>query len=232
MKAMNLIIFDIDGTLCDTVDIDDRCFGEALKAQFQIDPAQIDWTQFKNITTGSDSGMAVEIVRELTGNVLKPEQMKKLQDYFHNILENEIKKLATSTEIPGASGFIASLIKSEEWGTGFATGSWEKSGRIKLFSAGIGIGSLPYSHSDYHDRRENIVAETIRRAKEYYQTENFEKIIYTGDGEWDFKTSKTLGIEFIGIDIENTGKLKKLGAEYIFKDYTEPEKILKTINLI
>ncbi len=54
----------------------------------------------------------------------------------------------------------------------------------------------------------------------------FEEIIYFGDGYWDYVTCKKMNIRLIGIDILNDGKLKALGTEHVFQDYSEPEKIL------
>ncbi len=46
------------------------------------------------------------------------------------------------------------------------------------------------------------------------------EIIYFGDGLWDYKTCKNLGIRFIGIDYMNNGKLRNAGANQVFRDFT------------
>ena len=56
-----------------------------------------------------------------------------------------------------------------------------------------------------------------------------EQIIYFGDGEWDYKTCQNLGVDFIGIDIENNGKLSKLGANVVFHDYTNRQQIFDAL---
>ena len=59
-----------------------------------------------------------------------------------------------------------------------------------------------------------------------------EQIVYFGDGEWDYKTCQNLGITFIGIDIENDGKLSKLGANTVFRDYSHCKDIMTALNRI
>ena len=50
-----------------------------------------------------------------------------------------------------------------------------------------------------------------------------------GDGVWDYKTCRNLGIRFIGIDVLQDGKLAAIGAEAVFKDFCNKNKILDII---
>ena len=84
------------------------------------------------------------------------------------------------------------------------------------------------SNSDHHKSREAITKDVIEQLTRRNK-ETPEQIIYFGDGEWDYKTCKNLGIEFIGIDIENDGKLSELGAKNVFRDYTNSELIMNEL---
>lgn len=57
---MKLIIFDIDGTILDSVNADDKCFIQTFKDLYQIDLTNADWNDFTNVT---DTGLTNEIFK-------------------------------------------------------------------------------------------------------------------------------------------------------------------------
>jgi phosphoglycolate phosphatase-like HAD superfamily hydrolase len=57
--------------------------------------------------------------------------------------------------------------------------------------------------------REEIVNSAIEKAKKYYNVDEFQKIISVGDGIWDLKTARNLGIHFLGIRDKNLADFKK-----------------------
>lgn len=56
-----------------------------------------------------------------------------------------------------------------------------------------------------------------------------EKVVYFGEGAWDYSISKKLGLNFIGLDFNQENKLKKLGAEHVFEDFRNFELIDSTL---
>jgi phosphoglycolate phosphatase-like HAD superfamily hydrolase len=85
------------------------------------------------------------------------------------------------------------------------------------------------SSSDILFRRQNILLEAIEKSKHHYKTKTFDKIIYFGDGVWDYKTTSELEIEFIGVDIKDDKKLERLGVENIINDFTDIAKVLSIV---
>ena len=96
-----------------------------------------------------------------------------------------------------------------------ATGGWEISAKFKLEHIGIDMEGIGFSNSDHYKSKEKITLNTINQLARIIN-EPIERIIYFGDGEWDYKTCKNLGIEFIGIDVQNDGKLKKTRSNNCF----------------
>jgi len=109
---------------------------------------------------------------------------------------------------------------------GIATGAWEESAKLKLKMIGIDTQGIAFSNSSRFISREDITKDVIQQL-----TTNpiNDKIIYFGDGEWDYHTCIKLNIRFIGIDINNNGKLKKLGAKIVFNNFTKRDEIVKNI---
>lgn len=58
---MKLVIFGIDGTLCDFNNIDDTCFIQAFKDIFDIDITETNWDSYEHVT---DTGITNRIFNE------------------------------------------------------------------------------------------------------------------------------------------------------------------------
>ncbi|MFQ5351379.1 MAG: HAD family hydrolase, partial [Thermoanaerobaculia bacterium] len=56
---MYLAIFDLDGTLADTLGVDHRCFIEAFRLEHGIRFAAADWATYRHTT---DSGITPEVL--------------------------------------------------------------------------------------------------------------------------------------------------------------------------
>ena len=220
---MKFVIFDIDGTLTDTKKVEDKCFMKAFEQTFEIDIWNQKWENLKNVT---DWGITEEIVqREWKRKPRRNEYELMISNFVANLRTERKKDKFQFSEVEGAKDFFNELKESEEFKLGIATGSWEKSAKLKLETIGIGLDEICFSHSDYHKSRESITKDVIEQLTRKNKKIP-EQIIYFGDGEWDFKTCQNLGIEFIGIDIENDGRLTDLGANIVFSNYLNKEQIM------
>ena len=223
---MKFVIFDIDGTLANTKKVEDKCFMRAFEQAFNIDIWNQQWGALKNVT---DWGITEEIVeRELNRKPRPEEYDRMISTFVANLKRERNSDISQFSEVKGAKAFFNKLRKKENYHLGIATGSWERSAKIKLDTIGIDINGICFSNSDYHKSRGAITQDVINQLKKK-AGQIPDKIVYLGDGEWDLKTCKKIGIEFIGIDIENDGKLRSLGAKMVFKDYTNSDEIMSQL---
>jgi phosphoglycolate phosphatase-like HAD superfamily hydrolase len=65
-----------------------------------------------------------------------------------------------------------------------------------------------------------------------YNKPKFEKVIYFGDGLWDYECAKKLNIHFIGVDIDNNNQLKKTNAQFVTNNFYDYEMIFKYIEIL
>ncbi len=224
---MQFIIFDIDGTLANTKKVDDKCFIKAFQRTFNIDITNQKWEDLQNVT---DWGITEEIIQREKNETPKKEDYEQMITHFVAGLQKEKDRdLSQFIEVPGAKDFFHQLKGMKEYKLGVATGAWEKSALLKLNAIEIELSDVCFSNSNYHKSREAITLDVITQLTNKHQ-HKAARIIYFGDGEWDFKTCQKLGIEFIGIDVENDGKLKELGAQTVFEDYSNPTKMLEILN--
>jgi len=76
---MKLIIFDIDGTLCHSRYIDDKCYIQAFKRTLDIDVSNTDWNSYKHVT---DLYVTKQIIFEQTGKEAETAVIEKIINYY------------------------------------------------------------------------------------------------------------------------------------------------------
>lgn len=223
---MNLIIFDIDGTLCNSQRTEDYCFKKAYEECLGIDIWELEWHTLKHVT---DWGISNEIYVKHFKRDISIKEIDQFRNRFIELLQIAYQKDdSVFTEVAGARDFFQRLQDDNNYRLAVATGSWSDSARIKLRSIEIDFENLPFAHSDKFMSREEIVEDAIRQSKEKYESE-FDKIVYFGDGEWDFKTCLNLNIPFIGLDCNHNGRLINLGVEKVIHNYLDHSEVLRLI---
>jgi phosphoglycolate phosphatase-like HAD superfamily hydrolase len=219
---MHLVIFDIDGTLADTMGLDDIHYLEALKRSFNISLSYGAWELYKINSTGTDSGITTEILRNECFNKTHSNDVTLLKEYFLRSLKKTFSENPLLfKEIKGARKFFDDLSTNEDYRVGIATGSWMESGILKLKAIGIDYLRCPFGNSDLFKRRKDIISYVINESKKINEINEFSKITYFGDGLWDYFTAQKLGINFIGVNTDNNEKLEKIGAKYIVNDFSD-----------
>jgi phosphoglycolate phosphatase-like HAD superfamily hydrolase len=207
LKKKNLIVFDIDGTLTDSVKVHQKAFTEML---LEIGVRQIN-AEYKSFMHHTDSYISKEIFE--TDRNEKFSAKKNIE--FENGLYKKIKSQEI-LEILGAKKLIEYLDTNSDFGICFATGSLRRPAIHKLESIGVKFDESLLVASDNIYEREEIVKRAIVNAQAFYNMDRFERTISLGDGLWDLKTAKQLNIEFIGIGDKNREVLINNGAELVF----------------
>jgi len=214
VKKQNLIVFDIDGTLTDSVKIHQKAFTEML---YEIGVSSIN-SEFKTFKHHTDSFIAKEIYETDKGDIFSRSKKNEFEKGLtQKVSANKIE------EIKGAHELITFLEKNTEFGICYATGSLLRPAKHKLKSIKIDFNEELLIASDEIYSREEIVSTAIDRAKKFYNVEQFERIISVGDGLWDLLTAKNLNLEFIGVGLKNKKILINNGAKLVLNDLREFE---------
>jgi phosphoglycolate phosphatase-like HAD superfamily hydrolase len=211
---MKLAIFDNDGTLVDTDQADEDCFARALELEFGTTGASMNWADYTHVT---DSGITREIFQQVFGRYPEPEEIRRLTDRFVDLLKSYSQRF---NEIPGARDLLRLLSDTSDWKIAIATGGWYAPATYKLKCANISIEDIPLSTADDVISREDIVRDCIAKAQTHYGVNRFSKIVSVGDGVWDVKTAKKLGLPFIGVGDE--ARLRGWDAFHVVQDYRDP----------
>lgn len=213
MKQNNkLYIFDIDGTLTDSVALYHQVIINSLN---EIGIHKID-TNFNAYLHHTDS-YALKLNYEQFFNKTFNES---LLNTFDEKLEKEFLIHPEVSEIKGAKKAIDHLISTNQMFC-FATGSLPKTAKLKLDQCNIWNSDDLVATSITSYNREGFVLDAIDKSKHYYNCANFDEIIAVGDGIWDLKTAQNLDLNFIGIGLKNKNILQQNGCEIWFENMEE-----------
>lgn len=180
------MMFDIDGTLVESYELDSQCFIEAVKETTGLS-INSDWSKYQHVT---DSGILNEVLfsSENSNNELYKLKIKKL---FLEKLESALECKPVK-EVLGAGTFLEHLQSMSNVVVSLATGGWRESAILKLESAGINFSSFSLASSDDHYSRVEIMKLAAERA-----SNNQYPCTYFGDGVWDKEACNHLGYNFV-----------------------------------
>jgi len=212
---MKLIIFDIDGTILNSVNTDDECFIKTIYNLYKIDLRNADWNDFKNVT---DTGLTIEIFEKWFNRIPSKEEIKTIKTHFYNLLKQRTNEF---TEIENALSFINQLSVKPDFEIGFATGGWGETAELKCSSIGLNLNDFIFKSSNDHFNRGKIIELVIKDALDKSRNKKYESILYFGDGLWDLKSTIELEIDFIGVDFKGNNKLHNAGVKKIISNYVE-----------
>lgn len=225
---MKLAIFDIDGTLTRTDDLDRQCFVQAFADEFQIKKINTNWAEYGHTT---DSGITLQIFQEYLGRAPEPEELSRLQRRFADLLHQHYTATPEQfAEIPGASAMLRQLTQVEDWAIALASGGWRASACLRLSWAGLDIEGLPMAFADDGISREEIVRTAVSRAKALHEQPDFEEIVGIGDGIWDVMTAAQLKLAFVGVASGRQTTLRDVGVESIVEDFVDFDCFFQALN--
>ena len=228
--GINLVVFDVDGTLTATADVDSRCFAEAVSSEFGIEHVDADWTSYSEFT---DSMIIDEIFRERFGRRPGSGEISRLIGRFLAALSRAHgERPQDFAEIPGAAALVDALRGRADWRVAIATGGWERSARLKLAYASIDADGVPLAAADDSPFRAGIVTAATERAAEL-AGQPFERVVLVGDTLWDVSTAAGLGRPFLGVGVEEQAlRLRRAGASAVVPDFADTGRTLKLLETV
>lgn len=216
---MPIAVFDIDGTLTDTYEVNLECYEAAVFAELGLEIPN-DWPTFDEVT---DAAILATTCHRSGRPVPEQEVQNRIAHRVAELLEAAwAERPDRFRAIPGAEG-IFEILKDAGWKVAMATGAWRPPALVKLRVSGMPFEDTPLASSSDHPSR----AEIIRHAVSGLAREDDGPAVYIGDGVWDGRASLSLGYSFIGVGTGSRAeKLKEVGAVAVIPDFSDPQLLL------
>jgi phosphoglycolate phosphatase-like HAD superfamily hydrolase len=211
----HLVMFDIDGTLVDSMRVDShlyvRAVRETLGGDVYIDET---WRPYAHVT---DGGVLDEILVQHRFEEPLDELRSAVKSRFIELVRGHLDAGASVLrEVRGATALLRELRARPDVRVAIATGGWAETALMKLAAIGVSAEGIGFaSSSDAHARTKimELAAErALCGAVPATRT-------YLGDGAWDQRASAELGYRFIAIG-------RALEHEPRFDDYGDRDAVL------
>lgn len=222
----DLAIFDIDGTLCDTLAVDDECFCATVATLLGVPIALSSWEDSPHLT---DSGILDWLWTRHLGRSPEQQEIATFIARFEAALVNEAHRAPERFgAIAGALDLLGHL-EEQGWSFAFATGGWGRTARLKLQAAGLPVGSLLASADDSRDRCEIFKLGGTRAVARAGAP--FDRTVLLGDGAWDVRVAAQLGWPMVGVGWgPRAALLGSNGASTVLPDFADREKVLAALS--
>jgi beta-phosphoglucomutase-like phosphatase (HAD superfamily) len=215
---MQLVMFDIDGTLVDSQGFDTELYVAAVKSVLGVE-IDSDWNNYEHV---SDSGILAEVIRNVRPDGDATALAARVQECFVGLIRDSLQRAPAAVgEIAGAKRLVESLLELPNVRVGIATGGWEQTARLKLAHVGIEVGLLGFASSSDAQARTKIMQLAAERAM---QGQRYVRATYFGDGAWDRRASAALGYDFIAVG-------NAVAHHVGFADLRETEAILAQLGV-
>lgn len=228
---MNLVIFDVDDTLVRSGSYEDQLFWQALSEVLGLEREPFDWANFTHVT---DSGITSEVFRRQRGCDPSTDALAATERYFAGLWQAALSDWhQDDVEVPGARAMLDVLRDHAHWQVALATGAWGEAARAKLAAANILHDAFSLGCANDAMAREDIISIAWDRARTASGLDEFDRVVYVGDGAWDVKACRNLDLPLVGMAVtdETQKRLSSLGVSHILTDYTDTGRFFESLEL-
>ncbi len=226
-KTVNLAVFDIDGTLLDNLVDEDVCYARALREQLTLPLLDTDWSRYTHV---SDDGIAAEAYAREFGRPLPAQLRADVIERFVSLLQSVHR--ATPFRLMHGAAEALNALPGHGWAVALATGAWRRAAEYKLAAAGLRVTGVPLATSEDGPARAAIVTQAIARAATAFGGGKFARVVAIGDGDWDVRCARELGVPLVGIGLgERADGLRAAGASHVLADYRDVDLVLSVLDI-
>jgi beta-phosphoglucomutase-like phosphatase (HAD superfamily) len=185
--VIDAVIFDLDGTLLESADMDEALYKQAVEDVLGPIEFREHLGDYEDVT---DTGI---LLQTFADNELVPtdEHVGRIKQQFVALLRDYVDTNGPFREVPGARNIVERLRSSRRHHVAIATGGWRASALLKLASAGLDWPDVPLATSDDAVARTDIMLAALKKLDG-----DPGSVTYFGDGEWDRQACERLGWRF------------------------------------
>ena len=226
---MKLIIFDMDQTLIEFIEVHDEAARKLFKTLFNVDArlTEIDYAG-KSLF---ESFHQLAKLKNISENEFKAHKEDLLQSYEDAFTSN-IPEDASKYILPGVENLLVELKKTQNL-IMLYTGDSRKIVDAVFNATGLGKYFSDCFYGTDVDKRADMVTRALKKAKDLTGKDfNGWNIVIIGDSLRDIEVSKQFGAMMISVatGVYSEKELQRAGADYVFKDLSDYKQVINVIN--
>lgn len=216
-------MFDVDGTLVRSLDIESLLFPKACELGLAIESVSSDWSSYN---VPSDRGIVSELVEIHKNRSVTAMDLERVETQFHAMLKSAFQKDPNAClPVKNALEMFEYVQKLTNTKLAIATAGWESTARLKLKQAGFEIGQIPFASANDGLTKLDIMRIAKKAALTHYDCAAFDSVIYVGDSSGDAQASETMGCHFIQIESSHSSD----NATFSFLDFSELKSFVSNV---
>jgi phosphoglycolate phosphatase-like HAD superfamily hydrolase len=218
---VNLLLFDIDGTLTDTNRHDDRLFRAAVAEVVGREVEIPSWDVFPEVTC---TAVARALLTREFGRPAVDREIMAVRDAFTRLWFDAVRDgSATAAALAGANELLRDIRARKDCVVAIVTGGWGPTALLKLQTSALDVGGLVIVTSDDEETRRGILGTAAIFAAAERGTPGFSAVVLIGDGTWDAEAARAYGAGFVGIaaDEGRAERLRAAGAAAVLPHYAD-----------
>ena len=226
---MNLLLFDIDGTLLLSGGAGTRAMDRGFHYLFGIQEA----TRGRDFSGMIDPVILKDLFFHFRREACTPEELRIMIEVYLRFLEEELQTSSSFRVLPGVVELLDQLSLREDVRLGLATGNLQKGARMKLERAGL----LPYfdfgAYGSDTEERPRIVSLAIERGKCFPGNSSQPSVAFViGDTPLDIQAGKGAGALTVAVatGTKSLEELRRHSPTHLFADFTQPEDFLRILS--
>jgi phosphoglycolate phosphatase-like HAD superfamily hydrolase len=201
---MDLIIFDIDGTLIRSHGVGrtafNRSFQEVLGFEGALDAISL---------AGLTDQLIFQMVAERFGFSLTQQNIDQVIETYLKYLAQGLESSVKFEVLKGVLALLSSLKENGRFGLAVGTGNIERGARLKLQRGGLDHFFSCGGYGSDAEERHHFLATALRRSEVFYGC-SFDVIWVVGDTPRDVLAGKAIGARTLAV---KTGDSKGLGLK-------------------
>lgn len=223
---MNVLLFDIDGTLIDAGGAGQAAMEASIAAEFGAN------RPVTGISTAgrTDRAIAIDLFQFHGIDVNEDHWSRYLKSYFR-LLPNALQS-RPGVILPGVPALLGQLQRRGDVQLGLLTGNFAEGARLKLTHYGLDHHFPFGGFGDAHLDRDDVARDALRKVQTRHPGVQPDRIWVIGDTPSDIRCGKAIGAKVVAVatGMFPANELKAHQPDILLNDLSEAGFWLQTIN--
>lgn len=226
---MNLLLFDIDGTLLLSGGAGNRAMDRTFSFLYGV-PGATEGRDFSGMT---DPAILRNLFLHFHRRDCTEEELKEMARAYLGFLKEEVQTSPNFRVLPGVVELLRHLSGRRDVLLGIATGNLRSGARIKLRRAGLSTCFRFGAYGSDSEDRPRIVALAIERGKDLVGGGSNQHLSFViGDTPLDIKAGKRAGALTIAVatGTKSLEELRRHRPTHLLRDFSQLQEFLRILS--